>query len=135
MPTPPDGAAEQGLVPGSRAWLLSTYATDADVLAAVSGATHALPLAEIAWRARRSADFHRRLLAALRAAGQYDDYIWSLALWHGDHDGILEWLAGSHSGLTQFVGAPFHCGKAHVRPPCPAIRHVKAHLSGRPLDC
>lgn len=112
---PPREAAASGLVPGSHAWLLSTHAADADVLAAVAAATHALPLSAIAWRAKRSADFHRQLLAVLRAAATFDEPTWRLSLLHLDTQGVLEWLAGQPGLLTRFMSAPFECGDAQVR--------------------
>eukprot|EP00892_Ulva_mutabilis_P008268 jgi/Ulvmu1/5813/UM025_0070.1 len=138
---PPSEAAASGLQPGSRAWLLSTHAADADVLGAVSAAAHMLPLADIAWRAKRSADFHRQLLAALRAAATFDEPTWRLALHHRDTRGVLEWLAGQPQLLTRFIGVPFDCGAAKIGRAAADLRmrefwplvNQRAHsLGGRP---
>lgn len=59
----------QALTPGTRAWLLSREASDRDVLHAVTHATHALPVEQLAWRCRNSEQFFKELLEALRAAG------------------------------------------------------------------
>lgn len=124
---PPGEAAASGLAPGSHAWLLSTDATDADVVTAVANATHALPLAAIAWRAKRSVAFLRQLLAALRAAAIFDEPTWRLALLHGDAQGTLEWLAALPQLPARIVGAPFECGAARV---CP-----HTHPSGATSRC
>ncbi len=80
--------------PDTTSWdYVSQNGTDADVF--VFLAAHSLEqisLERIAWRARKSADFFRKLIGVLEQRHIYNDTIYSYAVVHDDTDALREWL-------------------------------------------
>ena len=72
---------------------VSQYGTEAEVFAFLAQANLGrLDLARVAWRARQSADFFRKLVGVLAQRHVYSEVIYSYAVVHNDAAALGEWL-------------------------------------------
>lgn len=72
---------------------VSQYGSDEEVFAFLNqNNIERLSLARVAWRARKSVDFFRKLVALMQQRHVYDDTIYSYAIVHNDASALREWL-------------------------------------------
>ncbi len=112
---------------------LSQYGTDADVFAFLEKANLArLNLEKIAWRARKSADFFRKLIGVLEARHIYSEPIYRYGLLHNDA-GVIRSYLGLFGDQQDFRN---HCGlwlDSKIMKIDPIERRVYEHLEYSPL--
>ena len=81
---------------------VSQYGTEADVFAFLEqNNLLRLNLERVAWRARESAAFFRKLLALLAKRHDYNDVLYSYAVVHNDAAALGEWLRHRDDFLSQ----------------------------------
>ncbi len=81
---------------------ISQYGKDDEVWTFIDqGNIERLDLERIAWRARKSVEFFRKLIAMLEKRHVYDDTIYSYAVVHNDKAGLREWLKHKDEFITQ----------------------------------
>lgn len=109
---------------------LSQYGSDEEVFAFLEkNNILRLDLTRIAWRARRSADFFRRLITVLQARHKYDDVIYSYAVVHNDRPALTEWLKHQEAFLAE--AGPYL--KSPLLVIDPVERRAYEHLEYSPL--
>jgi len=80
---------------------VSQYGSEEDVFAFLEqNNIERMNLARVAWRARESAGFFRRIIALLARRHVYDDTLYSYALLHNDTAALREWLRHSDGFLA-----------------------------------
>jgi hypothetical protein len=109
---------------------LSQYGSDADVFAFLDSANLArLDLEKIAWRARKSADFFRRLIGVLEKRHVFSEPIYRYAVQHNAAAPLATWLRQREDFLGQ-------CGPwldAKLLKIDPIERRAYEHLEYSPL--
>ncbi len=81
---------------------LSQYGTDDEVWAFIDqGNIERLDLVRLAWRARRSVDFFRKLIATMEKRHLYSEVIYRYGVVHDDKASLREWLRHRDDFLAQ----------------------------------
>ncbi len=109
---------------------VSKYASDTEVFDYLNkNNLENTSLQKIAWRAARSADFWRKLVALLQKRHVYFDFIYSYAALHNDRDLLRVWLA-SQDKFVKECGPCFDSPLLHIDP----VAHgLYEHLEFSPL--
>jgi len=109
---------------------VSQYGSDEDVFAFLEQTNiERLNLERVAWRARKSADFFRKIIAVLGKRHEYNDVLFSYAVVHNDAAALREWLRHR----DDFIG---QCGPylgAKLMMIDPIERRAYEHLEYSPL--
>ena len=72
---------------------VSQYGTEAEVFAYLEkNNLGRIDLARVAWRARQSVDFFRKLVGVIEQRHVYDDVIYSYAVYHNERAPLRQWL-------------------------------------------
>jgi hypothetical protein len=81
---------------------VSQFGSEEDVFAFLDRETIArLDLTQVAWRARKSAEFFHKLIALLAKRHTYNDVLYSYAVFHNDAPTLGEWLRHRDDFLGQ----------------------------------
>jgi len=81
---------------------VSQYGSDEDVFSFLDqNNIERLNLERVAWRARKSVDFFRRIIALLAKRHVYNDVLYSYAVVHNDTPALGEWLRHRDDFLSQ----------------------------------
>ncbi|RYD70608.1 MAG: hypothetical protein EOP84_26410, partial [Verrucomicrobiaceae bacterium] len=109
---------------------LSQYGTEEEVFAYLQEHNiRRLDIEQVAWRARRSVDFFRKLIAMLQSRHFYQNVIYSYAIVHNDSAVLSEWLKHQEEFLAK-------CGP-YLNSPLleidPIERRAYEHLEYSPL--
>src|SRR5690606_6605895 len=81
---------------------VSQYGTDQEVFAFLEqNNIHHLDISRVAWRARQSVDFFRKLVALLEQRHRFDGTIYSYALLHNETAPLGRWLRHQDSLLNE----------------------------------
>ena len=109
---------------------VSQYGTEQETFAFLEqNNIERLNLERIAWRARQSPDFFRKLVSVLTQRHVYNDVIYSYAVVHNDTAALREWLRHRDDFLAE-------CGPALISPLLtidPIERRTYEHLEYSPL--
>lgn len=81
---------------------VSQYGSEAEVFAFLEQANLGrITLEQVAWRARKSVDFFRKLIALLEKRHVYDEVIYRYAIVHNERGPLREWLRHRDDFLAQ----------------------------------
>ena len=109
---------------------LSQYGTDDEVWAFIDqGNIERLDLVRVAWRARKSVDFFRKLIATMEKRHLYSEVIYSYGVVHDDKASLREWLRHRDDFLAQ-CGAWLDTKLVSIDP---IERRAYEHLEYSPL--
>ncbi len=109
---------------------LSQYGSEAEVFAYLDAHNvERTDLTRVAWRARQSVDFFRKLVEVMEARHVYNDVIYSCAVVHNDKAPLREWLRHHDEFLNQ-CGAYLDTTIVRIDP---IERRAYEHLEYSPL--
>lgn len=109
---------------------ISQWGTEQQVLGYLAQQNlHAVELAKIAWRCRESADFFRKVLAALDLRGAYDGTLFSYGIMHNDAPAVRQFLL-MQKGFLDSCGAYLDSQLVTIDP---IDRRAYQHLEYKPL--